>query len=210
MNNIQILSIEPPFDSSQIAREAVAAFATAAAMGLFPEKGSPRQLTINGASFASLLDCLSAAGIATAESVESRSLRSWEPSRLGDCLRKIQHQLEECPVPQTEWPALQGILGAEMLVCLVNISPASLHRYGSGERPTPDPAAARLHALALIVGDLQGSYNEFGIRRWFQRRRDLLDGKSPGELLRGDWKPEDPGPSRVRDLARSLAAAPAT
>ena len=82
--------------------------------------------------------------------------------------------------------------------------------HAAGEGPahyfadTPDDVAARLHFLALVISDLAGAYNEIGVRRWFHRERSLLDGKTPGTLLSGDWNPEDEGPQRVRDLARSL------
>jgi hypothetical protein len=70
--------------------------------------------------------------------------------------------------------------------------------------------AARLHFLALVVGDLAGSYNDVGIRRWFHRKRTLLDGRSPASLLKGEWDPDEEGPARVRQLARDLVSLSAT
>jgi hypothetical protein len=70
--------------------------------------------------------------------------------------------------------------------------------------------AARLHFLANVVGDLAGAYNEMGIRRWFERPRTLLGGRSPAQLLTDGWTPEDPRAKKVRDLARSLTGSPAT
>ncbi|TMK24849.1 MAG: hypothetical protein E6G64_16815 [Actinobacteria bacterium] len=75
---------------------------------------------------------------------------------------------------------------------------------------TPDEVAERLHFLALVVADLAGSYNEFGIRRWFARPRPQLDGRSPSHLLRGNWRSDQPGPQRVRELARALTGSLAT
>jgi hypothetical protein len=83
-------------------------------------------------------------------------------------------------------------------------------RYAGGDRRTPDAAAARLHAIALIVGDLAGAYNEIGVRRWFERPRTALDGRAPAHFLKGDWQPEEPGPQRVRALARSLVTGSGT
>lgn len=83
-------------------------------------------------------------------------------------------------------------------------------RYERGDRRTPDEVAARLHFLALVVGDLAGAYNEIGIRRWFDRKRSALDGHSPAELLAGAWQPEHPAPRRVRELARALVTSPGT
>ena len=64
--------------------------------------------------------------------------------------------------------------------------------------------------LALVVGDLAGSYNDIGVRRWFHRKRTLLDGRAPAALLKGNWDPDDEGPMRVRELARELIALSAT
>ena len=116
----------------------------------------------------------------------------------------------DSPVPEYEWPALESILGAELLSRLLGVSVSSLRRYRSTSRRTPDAVAARLHFLALMVGDLAGAYNDIGIRRWFERKRTLLTGRSPTDILTGNWAPEDPGPSRIRELAQSLSYSPAT
>ncbi|MBN6812943.1 hypothetical protein [Kocuria marina] len=114
--------------------------------------------------------------------------------------------LEESPVPAAEWRPMSDILSDE-LAGLVGISASSLARYRSGERITPDPVAARLHVVAMVVSDLSGSYNDFGIRRWFQRPRTALGGRAPGEILSGHWNPDEDEVIRVRDLARSLLGA---
>ena len=85
-----------------------------------------------------------------------------------------------------------------------------IRRYARAIRNTPDEVAARLHWLALVVGDLAGGYNEIGIRQWFTRKRTQLDGRTPEQLLTGQWKPDDPGPRRVRSLAHSLTGSPVT
>ena len=97
-----------------------------------------------------------------------------------------------------------------MLARLVGVSVVSVRRYASGNRPTPDEVAARLHFLALVVGDLAGAYNDIGIRRWFDRVRTRLGNKTPAQLLARKWQPEDPGPQQVRQLAHALVASPAT
>lgn len=83
-------------------------------------------------------------------------------------------------MPDTEWKGVEPVLGADLLAQIVVVSPSSLHRYASGARPTPDYVAARLHHLALIVGDLAGSYNDIGVRRWFGRPRTQLGGAGAG------------------------------
>jgi hypothetical protein len=109
-----------------------------------------------------------------------------------------------------EWHSLDNLFGTERVSRLLGVSPGSVRRYRSGARPTPDKLAARLHFLATVIGDLAGAYNEFGIRRWFERARTALGGRSPAELMQGDWDPEDPQLQRARELARSLTASPAT
>ncbi len=109
-----------------------------------------------------------------------------------------------------EWPHLVQILGVDQLARLLAVSPSSVRRYKEHARATPDGVASRLHFLALVVGDLAGAYNDIGIRRWFERARVPLGNRAPQEFLRGEWSPNDPGPTRVRELARSLVVAAAT
>jgi transcriptional regulator with XRE-family HTH domain len=118
--------------------------------------------------------------------------------------------LDASPAPAWEWKGLARVFVPEDLAALLHVSVSSLKRYESGARETSDPVAARLHFLALVVGDLAGSYNEPGIRRWFQRKRTLLDGRAPVALLKHGWDPDDEGPCRVRELARSLVTLSAT
>ena len=119
-------------------------------------------------------------------------------------------EMDSSPTPASEWRGVYGVLGGDELARLLGISPSSVRRYLSGSRATPDEIAARLHFVALVIGDLAGAYNDFGVRRWFQRPRKLLGSRSPGHLLSGTWRPEDPGPQRVRDLAAALVHSPAT
>jgi len=79
-----------------------------------------------------------------------------------------------------------------------------------GTRGIGHAIAARLHLLAFIVGDLAGAYNDIGVRRWFDRPRERLDGRTPAQVLGHEWSPGDDAPKRVRDLARALAPSPAT
>jgi hypothetical protein len=122
----------------------------------------------------------------------------------------LNADLEASPNPGSEWPTLHSLLGTDLLSSLVGISEASMRRYQRVERATPDDVADRLHSLALVVADLAGGYNEFGIRRWFQRKRAALGDRSPQELLGGDWNPDDKGPEQVRLLAAQLVSAGAT
>jgi hypothetical protein len=150
------------------------------------------------------------AGIATATTTALDNVETPSPDELASLLETMIAALEASPAPKYEWSGLGRVLDADALAALLNVSLSSLKRYQAGDRDTPDPVAARLHYLALVVGDLAGSYNDVGIRRWFQRKRALLDGRAPADLLRGDWDPDDAGPARVRELARELVSLSAT
>lgn len=150
------------------------------------------------------------AGIATATSAEIDNVETPTPEELAELLQTMIAALEASPVPKFEWAGVARVLDSDQLASLVDVSPSSLKRYQSGERTTPDAIAARLHFLALVVGDLAGSYNDIGIRRWFRRKRSLLDGRAPADVLAGEWDPDDAGPHRVRQLARELVSLSAT
>jgi len=154
---------------------------------------------------------LEAAGIgrARAAMLQQQSLDSEDEPTLA-AVEALNADLEGSPSPKGEWPNLHSLLGTDLLSNLVGVSEASVRRYQRAERATPDDVAVRLHSVALIVADLAGGYNEFGIRRWFQRKRKALDGHSPQELLAGGWDPGDPGPEQVRHLAAQLVGAGAT
>jgi hypothetical protein len=150
------------------------------------------------------------AGIATAAASALNNVVNPAPEELAILLRTLIAALEASPAPEFEWSGLARVLGDEQLASLLAVSPSSLKRYQSGERTTPDLVAARLHFLALVVGDLAGSYNDIGIRRWLTRKRSLLGGRSPEQLLAKNWDPEDADPRRVRELARELVDLSAT
>ena len=129
---------------------------------------------------------------------------------MAGALRELHLALEGSPAPAFEWPAMTELFGAERLSALVGVSLASQRRYAAAERSTPDVVAARLHLLARIVAELRGAYSEVGVRRWFERPRSTLGGRSPDAVLRKDWDPDGRDAHRVLALARSLTASPAT
>ena len=205
---IQIRSVAEPFDSADpdASREGIEALLLAEAMGLLGEEGVER---LDLAAIRRVAQGASEAGIGALPTA-ALAARSLTPHDLHAALRTLREALEDSPAPAQEWAALVPLFGVEDLARLVTVSPASLRRYASRSRPTPDTVAARLHFLARVVAELKGAYNEIGVRRWFQRKRTALRGKSPAQILNGDWGPEDRGPGRVLDLARSLASSPAT
>jgi uncharacterized protein (DUF2384 family) len=112
--------------------------------------------------------------------------------------------LRNSPRPAGEIPKLAGIFGFETLAHMVGASEASLRRYASEDRMTPDPVAQRIHFLAQLVAILRGSFNEFGIRRWFERPHPAVDGRTPAALLGADFDPSDPGARATLDAALRL------
>jgi hypothetical protein len=150
------------------------------------------------------------AGIGRAPATEIANLATPDAAEIDGLLRMLIAALEQSPVPKFEWRAVSRVFEPDQLAGLLGISVSSLRRYQSGGRDTPDDVAARLHFVALVVGDLAGAYNEIGIRRWFQRKRTQLDGQAPEALLSGSWDPDDDGPQKVRGLAASLVSLSAT
>jgi len=150
------------------------------------------------------------AGIATSAADELNNVETPAAHDIAALLETVIAALEASPAPKFEWGGLARVFAPDELGALLNVSASSLKRYQSGDRATPDPIAARLHFLALVVGDLAGSYNDVGIRRWFQRKRTPLNGRAPAAILAGDWDPDEEGPGKVRQLARELTSLSAT
>jgi hypothetical protein len=129
--------------------------------------------------------------------------------RMADSVEQLVAVLDESPAPASEWSPMRAVFGDEELGELLGIAPASLRRYAAAERATPQATAERLHWLAMVVSDLAGSYNDFGMRRWFERPRTQLGGKSPRALLGARWTPDDKAAQQVRKLAAVLSGAQA-
>ena len=202
---IQIESAKAPFTSPRLAFQAVTALGRADAMGLLPADELIQTLDL--ISFRKAVRHILRAGIARNIQLD---LTDASGSNLERTLEHLNIALEESPVPEFEWNRLAEVLGLELLGRLLGISATSIRRYRANARTTPDEVAERLHFLSLVVGDLAGAYNEIGMRQWFERKRSQLDGRTPLDFLKGRWKPAQPGPRRVQDLARALVASPAT
>jgi hypothetical protein len=196
-----------PLDRPDVAPWVVAVLRRVDAMGLI-EPDPSRTSSLGVEQLVGLLRAVSAAGIAVQPIAGVGDAA--EPAALRSALRRIDQALRESPSPRTEWPRARAVLQSDLLGRLLGVSPSSLQRYCDGRRETPAVVADRLHFLALLSGDLLGAYNELGVRLWFDRPRVTLGGKAPATLLTADWRPDDPGPSRVRSLAASLVAPMAT
>lgn len=205
---IQIRSAEHPYDRPELAATALSTLTRADAMGLIPEEERIERL--DETTMRRVTRRIADLGIGKALVLELGSGAARSATDLGRILRELSEVLEDSPVPELEWPRMRDILGLELLVELVGVAAPSARRYLSGERQTPDDVSARLHFVALVVGDLAGTYNELGIRRWFERRRSLLGDRSPREKLGRGWKPEDEAARAVAALSRSLSGAVAT
>ncbi|MEZ4596383.1 MAG: antitoxin Xre/MbcA/ParS toxin-binding domain-containing protein [Chloroflexota bacterium] len=125
-------------------------------------------------------------------------------SRVPALIGQLTDSLRASPLPRRELERLTETLDLDAIGRIVGASPVSLRRYLSGSRETPDDIAARIHWLALTVSDLLGAYNEIGVRRWFERPRTALEGRSPAQVLTTAWDPDDQGATAVRDLASAL------
>jgi hypothetical protein len=129
------------------------------------------------------------------------------PARLATLIRRLDEAMTASPVPDRELPELLRVFDREAVADLTGTSNVSLGRYQAGLRKWPDLLAARIHWLALVLADLGGAYNDFGMRRWFERKRTQLGGRSPREVLGSDWDPADPDVEQVRALAAALSGA---
>jgi transcriptional regulator with XRE-family HTH domain len=201
MKKLVSVSISDP-SGMDVARLTFEALRRAEAMGIV-EPGPPRT---EASAVRQLATGIRRAGIASSAADVLHNVAAPTSRELAGLLETIIAALDASPAPDFEWKGLGRVFSPEDLAALLDVSLSSLKRYQSGERSTPDPVAARLHFLALVVGDLAGAYNDVGIRRWFQRKRTLLDGRAPAALLAHEWDPDDEGPRRVRDLARSLVS----
>lgn len=203
VRKLQIRSVQPPLDEPEATDAAVDVLKAMEAMGLLPEDVEELNLEVVRSAATRAAE----AGIGEAAAA---SLRSRSSGPISTALRELQQALEGSPAPAFEWPVTLELFGAERLASLLGISVASLRRYAGGQRPTPDVVAARLHLLARIVAELRGAYSEVGVRRWFERPRSPLGGRSPAAVLSGEWDPDGSDAERVLALARSLSASPAT
>jgi hypothetical protein len=189
MARIQSKSVLEQLDAP---RAAVVAIRLADLMGLIAHRpGTP----IDGNKLSRLATAARQAGIAEGIAVSGQI----NPHRLLEAL-------ESSPLPEREIHRLAALLGYPRLSELTAVSEPSLRRYAAGERRVPDPVAQRLHFLAMLIAILRGSFNEFGVRRWFERPRQALGGRAPASALSGDWSPDEHSPEAVMQLAIELLA----
>jgi len=212
MQNIQLTSNPAYASRAGLAQRLAGLFSRSAAMGLL----SGSEVTdLSAGSVRGLVADLQQHGLAGTAGIGLAPLmhdtpQTWDLATehlLETRLDQLAQVLEESPNPVTEWPSMREVFGDDMLAALLDISASSLRRYAGAERGTPDVTAARLHWLAMVVSDLAGGYNALGMRRWFERQRAQLDGRSPRATLGANWQPDDASAQRVRALAATLSGA---
>ena len=207
MTHIRIESVERPFDDPSLAPAAALALSRADAMGLLS-----RDVTrLDAAAMRKVLDGMRSAGIGKATVARPCRFSDAEPEEIADMLSRINETLRNSPAPTHESKALRKVLGIDLLAQLTGMEAGDARTYpGNRREMRGDPIVERLHFLALLVSELAGSYTDAGVRRWFDRPRKALAGETPAQTLGQEWRPDDEGPIRVRELADSLSASPAT
>jgi hypothetical protein len=206
MLELQIESVEsPPFASDTTATLALVLLARAQTMGFLPDTGGPTRL--DRALLGEIAGSMQRQGIATAATASlgrALSRKSVDDVAVVAALRATLEAVNASPHPAGEWGPARELLGDELLARLVRVSPSSLRRYAGGERRTPDEVAWRLHAVARMLAALAGGYNDYGIRRWFERHRSALEGATPAELVEQSESEDDDRLVRVIALAEEL------
>jgi hypothetical protein len=205
MSNLHITSVLPPFEEGSLYPRAARFLRRVDAMGLLDEKIEELSPEV----VRRVARKLSRRGLA---SDVAAPLMGSKPSReeFARYLDAAILALDESPVPEAELGKLNAILGHELLAALLDISAASLQRYQSGSRETPDLVADRAHFLTAVTAALEGTYNEFGVRRWFERPRTVFGGRSARQSLTRRWTSQDEAARLVLSAAESLQQLGAT
>ena len=198
MTRIHITSVLPPFEEEQLYPRATRFLRRADAMGLLQEPIQELSATV----VRRVARILSKRGLAS--DLGARLTVATSSDEFVRYLDAALLALDESPVPEAELAKLDAILGRELLIEMLDISVASLQRYQSGDRETPDAIAERAHFLTSIIAALEGTYNAFGVRRWFERPRSVFSGRTARQLLSRRWMPSDESARTVLAAAESL------
>jgi hypothetical protein len=199
---VQVSTVAPPLDRPSLVDPAVRLLRRALALGLLRGQEPIDRLDLE--LLRRIAQEASSEGIGQDAAVALLQ-GNLEAQDLVGLIERLEDSLAQSPLPEREVPELLSVFDRDELAALVGTSSVSLGRYLAGSRAWPDHVAARIHWLAIVVSDLQGAYNRFGVRRWFDRKRVQLDGRSPREALGEGWDPASPGAERVRRLAATLA-----
>jgi hypothetical protein len=210
MVELQITSIEAPLlEASSAASLALSLVGRAQTMGFLPDRQLGR-IELDRDFLEELAELLRSQGVASIATAALAHATHAEPLNHADLVQALRATLEAVdasPHPDGEWDPARELLGDELLARVLQISGSSLRRYAAGDRRTPDEVAWRLHLVARLLAALVGSYNDYGIRRWFERRRSALGGATPAELLEHAEAEDDERLERLLSLAEELTGA---
>jgi hypothetical protein len=208
---LQFTSVESPLLESGVAASlALRLVGRAQTMGFLPTSEGPIELDhVLLGEIAALLRRHGVAVAATASLAQALRRRPGDEAELVEALRATVAAVDASPHPDGEWGPARELLGDELLSRLLRVSSSSLRRYAGGERRTPDEVAWRLHVVARVLAALIGSYNDYGVRRWFARPRTALGGGTPCELLEQSLDEDDERLALVVALAEELTGAAA-
>jgi hypothetical protein len=198
---IRIASIDAPLNTAGLRGPALDLVRRALAVGLLRDRPLIGKLDLD--LLRGIAREASAAGVGRDAALELLAKPS--PRHLGSVIGRLEDALASSPMPERELAVLLEVFDIDQLAALLDTSGVSLRRYVARTRTVPDGLASRIHWLALVSSDLAGAYNALGIRRWFDRPRTQLGGKSPRQLLGRGWDPDDARVDRVRALAAALA-----
>jgi len=204
MSMLRLRSSDYPFQGAAVAGQAARLLALVEAIGLW----EPREIVsvLDRRVFGEALQALGRAGVAGSACVEWDAYAEKPDEDFAKWLGSLRDAILASPVPDVELPKLDALFGNDRLAQLLKIGSSSLRRYVAHEREVPDDVADRAHVLSRIVGDLAGSYNERGIRRWFERPRARFRGRSPGEVLQSGWDCDQRAIEEVAELAAQLVS----
>jgi hypothetical protein len=207
MTMLRLTSIDAPFDRPELRAAAMTLVKRAIGVGLLPDRAPISRLDLD--LIKDIARQASSVGVGQDSAVVLATVKSSSWAQIEALMNQLDGALAQSPIPDHEVRELVRLYDLEPLASLVGSSSVSLRRYTNGERTMPDTVAARLHFVAMVTSDLIGSYNDIGIRRWWERPRALLDGQSPSAALGTGWSPDDPQAKAVADLAAALSGATA-
>lgn len=204
MSELQIKSISAPFDRPPSALLALQLLSRAQTMGLLRAAIDESAVTLDRRTVLKVMERLQEAGLASAPAMRFRTAPDKDIAGL---LQETIEALDASPYPSGEWEPLRELVGDELLARMLRISESSVRRYGAGDRRTPEDVAWRLHAIGRIASALRGSYNSYGVRRWFERSRTALDGRTPAQIIAEAENEDEADLVRVIQLAEALIGA---
>jgi len=205
MTVLHIDSVAEPFRSDRVLADlALRLLSRAEYAGCLPAGGG--HLVLDGEVIRTVGKCLAQAQMPTSRwtFLDGPEVSS---ARWREAVTAMNEQIEMSPQPAGEWGPVLGTLGEDMVAELLGVSVSSVRRYSAGNRVTPQDIAERLHFVAMLLADLAGSYNDYGVRRWFTRPRAALQGTRPIDALGAGFDPDGEQAQQVQELAASLISA---